>query len=193
MTSTALVRAKSASKGTKSGRRRGQLPWAKSPATLGQIEQVIELSLAGMSVQEVADELHLSRMTVYRDLKRSRELTKDRVLGSITESVSKLRWGQEKARQALERVEQSGRPYAMVIPALLGEHRQATMSEAKLLGQEPRQRAEFEVTLRNGDRDLDRELEELIARRFGAVAKPRLLVEGKAALEAPGEDGATPA
>jgi DNA-binding CsgD family transcriptional regulator len=163
-------------KGTRSGLRRGQLDWHKDPVILNRLETVLTLSLQGKSAREIGEELDLHPATIYSDRDKIRELALERPLGSLTETVGRLHWVMANAEQAFLETKET----SLNRSAYLNTYLSATTAEAKLLGQEPRAKADVEVTLHNGDRDLDAEIEDIIARR---MAKPRLVVEGKVPLE----------
>jgi len=164
---------------TYTGRKKGQLPWQQDPEILQRLEVVLALSLQGRSGREIGQQLGLDPDTIYDDRKRIRELAQEQVLGSLSETVGRLRWVMANAEQAFLETKET----SLNRSAYLNTYLSATNSEAKLLGQEPKQKVELEATLRNGDRDLDAEIDRLIDER---LAKPRLVVEGPTEMEAAG-------
>jgi DNA-binding CsgD family transcriptional regulator len=155
------------SKGTRSGLRRGQIVWQKDPDSLARIENNVELSLVGLSAQEIAERQGVSVELVYLDRKRARELTAGRVIGSIAETVSQLRWHRRRAAEEFEALREF--PAAQNRPAFLREFRESVESEARLLGQESARKVDAEVTLHDGDRDLRAEVAQLLASRPAVV------------------------
>jgi len=146
---------------------------------LARLPIVAERSLRGESAREIAADLGLHPWTIHQDREHIRELAQEKPLGSLAETVGRLRWVMESAEKAF--IDTDAR--SLNRSAYLGQYRQAAMDEAKLLGQEPRQRVEVEATIRNGDLDIDGEIDRILARR---LAVPRLVVEAAPPLEAPG-------
>lgn len=159
---------------TYTGRKKGNLPWQKDPVILQRLEVVLARTLQGRSAREIGTELSLDPDTIYDDRKRIRELAQEQVLGSLTESVGRLRWVMANAEQAFLETKET----SLNRSAYLNTYLSATTAEAKLLGQEPRAKADVEVTLKNGDLDLDQEIERRLRERMeGMAGKPRLVVE----------------
>lgn len=146
-------------RGTHSGLRRGTVEWRKDPEILARLETVAALTAAGLTAREIGERLDLHRATIDEDRQRLRELQQDRVIGTVAESVAKLR---HVHRRALDEFEAT-REASLNRSAYLGVARQAVMDEAKLLGQEPRQRIDLEATLHDGDRALRDDLARAIA------------------------------
>jgi len=159
---------------TYTGRKAGNLPWQKDPEILRRLEVVLALSLQGRSGREIGQQLGLDADTIYDDRKRIRELAQEQVLGSLSETVGRLRWVMANAEQAFLETKET----SLNRSAYLNTYLSATTAEAKLLGQEPKTKADVEVTLKNGDLDLDAEIERRLRERMeGMAGKPRLVVE----------------
>lgn len=163
------------SKGTHSGLRRGQLPVEKDAVVIARIEQGQALALQGRSVAEIALLQGVSVETVYLDKRRAREFIKDRVLATKADVIADLELVKQRALQLLD---ETGNQ-SLNKSAYLSVYRQAAMDVFKVVGLEAAQK--LEVTLHNGDRDLDAEIEQLLADR---LAKPRLVVQSEAEVEA---------
>lgn len=127
-------------RGSHSGLRRGTLEWHQDKEILERIERGMELSLGGLSCDQVAERLEVSVQTVWLDRKRNRELAQDKALGSLIETVGKLRWVQSNAEQAFLETKET----SLNRSAYLNTYLSATTAEAKLLGQEPAQRLKVE-------------------------------------------------
>jgi len=125
---------------TYTGRKKGQLPWPQDPEILQRLHVVLALTLQGRSAREIGQQLSLDPDTVYEDRKRIRELAHEEVLGSLTETVGRLRWVQANAEQAFLETKET----SLNRSAYLNTYRMAAMDEAKLLGQEPANRLKVE-------------------------------------------------
>jgi DNA-binding CsgD family transcriptional regulator len=165
-------------RGTHSGLRRGTLDWHKDPAILTRLETVLTLSLSGKSAREIAEQLELHPATIYSDRDKIRELAQERPLGSLSETVGRLRWVMEQAETAFLETKET----SLNRSAYLNTYLSATTAEAKLLGQEPTRKVEAEVTLHDGDRQLRSELEALLRSR--GIGLDDSLGMGTLALEA---------
>lgn len=164
---------------TAPGVHKGTLPWDKDPEILQRVAETGRRVAAGQPSREIAQALGVSEETTLEDRRRWRELARREPIGTIEESVERLRLIYLQALKAFASTKEA----SLNRSAYLSVARQATMDEAKLLGQEPRQRVEQEITLHNGD--IDREIEELLGRERPGLrlAKPRLLVEGEGEME----------
>ncbi|HUY97063.1 MAG TPA: hypothetical protein VMW47_05505 [Verrucomicrobiae bacterium] len=111
---------------------------------------------------EIASVVGVSRDTVVDDYHRLVEVARDSVLGNVAESVARLRHLHRSALDAFEATAIS----SLNRSAYLSVARQCVMYEAKLLGQEPRQRVEVAATLHNGDLDIDAEIDRIFAQRL---------------------------
>ena len=158
----------------------GQLPWDKDREILERLAQVQQMLAAGHTSKEIGARLGLHEDTIDDDRRRLRILAERAPIGALVESVDKLRFLYRQALGAFAATASS----SLNRSAYLSVARQAVMDEAKLLGQEPKQRVEMEATLHNGDRDLDADIEEYLAQRGARVARPRLVGEGEGAVEA---------
>jgi hypothetical protein len=129
--------------------------------------------LRGLSVAEIAERQTVSVETVYLDRRRAIRLIRDQILTTKEEIVGGLREVRRASWDAFNDTANN----SLNKSAYLSVARQSLMDEHKVGGLETEK---VEVTLHNGDRDLDAEIEDIIARR---MAKPRLVVEGKVPLE----------
>ncbi len=68
-----------------------QLPWRDDPVVLTRLEHVAALRAAGLQTGQIAERLGISRDTVQDDYGRLGEMAAGAALGSILESVEKLR------------------------------------------------------------------------------------------------------
>ena len=158
------------------------LPWDKDQEILERMAQVQTMVAAGMTNREMAERLGVHPSTVGDDRARLRVLAERAPIGALVESVDKLRFLHRQALQAFAATASS----SLNRSAYLSVARQAVMDEAKLLGQEPRQRLEVEASLHNADLDLDAEIERYLASRGARVARPRLLEPEKGEVAAEG-------
>ncbi len=164
---------------TAPGVRRATLPWREDAEILIRVAEVGQRVVSGETTQEIAAALGVSVKTVTDDRARWRELARQAPIGALEESVDKLRLVYRSALDAFRLTASS----SLNRSAYLSVARQAVMDEAKLLGQEPKQKLELEATLRNGDRDVDAEIERLLGER---LARPRLVVQDEGEVAATG-------
>lgn len=155
------------------------LPWDKDHEILERMVQVQQMLAAGQTNKEIAARLGVHPDTVTQDRNRLRIVAERAPIGALTESVDKLRFVYRQALGAFAATASS----SLNRSAYLSVARQAVMDEAKLLGQEPKQKLELEATLRNGDRDVDAEIERLLGER---LARPRLVVQDEGEVAATG-------
>ena len=121
-----------ARRGARPGTRK-QVPWRDDPQVLARLEQVADLRAAGLQTGQIAERLGVSRDCTQDDYRRLGELAASAALGSIAESVERLRLIYRQALGAFAATP-SG---SLNRSAYLSVARQCVVDEARLLGQVP--------------------------------------------------------
>ena len=121
-----------ARRGARPGMHR-QLRWQADPVVLARLEAVADLRGRGLRTAEIARALGVSRDVVQDDGRRLAELAEGHAIGSLQESVERLRTVYRLAMAAFGDTP-SG---SLNRSAYLSVARQAVMDEARLLGQVP--------------------------------------------------------
>jgi hypothetical protein len=183
-------------KGTHSGLRRGQLPWRKDPVILERLNLIRTLRAQGYSsagmmlgpVNELMRRRGVPEITVdavYDDFPRLKELQREeqaqaaKIEGEAKqEHIDALQEVKRQAWRAFHSASTSSLNRGSYLNTIASTEEKIAKLDGTLT-----QRVELEASIRNGDRDIDAEIERLLAER---VARPRLLVEGPHEVEATG-------
>lgn len=186
-----------ATRGTPSGIRRGTLPWRKDVVIVERVNLIRTLKAQGYAsaammlgpVNELMRRRGVPEIivdTVYDDFARLKELqAEERAMAGKIEGEAKqehIDSLQEVKRQAW-RAFHSASTSSLNRGSYLNTIASTEEKIAKLDGTLAPQKLEVEASIRNGDRDIDAELEQLIEAR---MARPRLVVESSPEVEATG-------